>query len=227
MEKDKILNIVRNVEFWEVKNSGHDSKRNYFGLSNIFECPLSVWFKLHNKELKISRRQALSVREAYMQELDVITCFISAGFQIDYNNTEVKTKDEHLKGHFDFRLPVSNNSDDWIPVDIKAPDIRNWYRIVDEKFIPKKHFAQMTMICHFANKPRGLILYKNIESGVLWPYTLEYRKEKAEQYLAETILPTLQAAKSALKPIRRNLNPKECRFCNFRYLCDNNRKDKR
>ena len=208
-----------------VEKSPFDPNRNYIGLSNIHECVRALWFKINSDEPgRVIRSQKMIAYESYREQRHVIADLKAKGWKItseemsihDFNND--RKLDPLIDGHIE-GIILHNGSE--ILLEVKVPrSMHVMNRVIRERKVPLKVYDQVQLYMNYTKLESAVVIYKNIFDCDYFDVTVFFNDKRVKTLLKKIDDIIKIVTKDELPEVERNIyQDRECKLCQFRYIC--------
>lgn len=161
-----------------VDRCGHESSRNYLGMSAIGKCTFLCYRMMTNGEDNSpSFVEKVKFHESRLGESELLKRLRTLGYLAESAKLDIYADfDMRFAGHLDGRLV------DGDILDIKTvPDDVALKSIQDSMDIPRVHFFQMQAYMRHGDASAATLIYKSRASGMLFVYRLMRRDSVGEK----------------------------------------------
>ena len=160
----------------KISSSLHEWEgRDYLGMSQISRCPRWLYRNLMNGRRPPGGRALLAIHEGQMHQEDILERLRIAKVQVDARGRElVAPFDERVRGHI-----VGEIDGDVLL--IKTLRDREAITSVMERGPRPWDRDQMQMYMRYGGYRRGMVVYKERQSGDVWVCWVTYNEERGQR----------------------------------------------
>lgn len=159
----------------EVISTRNEVVRRELHVSDIYQCPRKIIFRIKGIPEKITARQFNIFQNGHAVHERIEGYFKKAGILID-SEQPIKENEMGIKGRYDLKFKDPNDNEIKIG-DVKSINLRTLRE-------PKKeHIAQVMLYMHFEGIRKGKLIYESKQTQELFYFDVEY-----DQITIESIL---------------------------------------
>ncbi|MDP2910417.1 MAG: PD-(D/E)XK nuclease family protein [bacterium] len=193
-----------------------DKTQTHFYISEAGKCPRQIFFKFKNVSRKEMEPHILRLFDHGDHMHQLIMKSLLSTRDIHVVASEVNIPPQQLvSGRAD--AIISNGKDLYI-LDIKSMNSMIFRTLTEPK---EENIKQIQLYSYYFNIPRGILLYVNKDNLQLKEFIIEYNPIEAER-LIENLTFLKKQIDSNIVPARIPDYPDDwqCRYCQFRGVCD-------
>jgi len=199
-------------KYYQDKRNEREKRRFY--ISDAGKCPRQIFFKFKKAPCKEMEPRILRIFDqgnyVHLRLMrDLFSLGVVVASEIDIPPTE------DVGGRADAVVRIDN---ELYVVDFKSINSM----ILDKMEEPKEdHILQVQLYLHFFNIKKGILLYEGKDTSMIKEFFIDYDKKIAEKILKNFSRLKINVEKNLVpKRIKEFPNDWQCKYCQFREICE-------